>query len=88
MGNDNPSPTGGADYAQEIKRTSRRTRRTSGRTDERQLMTIEKLGRNCAYAIAEFVNDGSGEFLYVQRYFGYTKNEAVKLFREDIKRFK
>lgn len=51
-------------------------------------MTIEKLGRNCAYAIAEFVNDGSGEFLYVQRYFGYTKAEAVKLFREDIKRFK
>ena len=51
-------------------------------------MTIEKLGRNCAYAIAELVNDGAGEFLYVQRYFGYTKNEAVKLFREDIKRFK
>lgn len=51
-------------------------------------MTVEKLGRSCAYAIGEFVNDGSGEFLYVQRYFGYTKREAVKLFREDIKRFK
>jgi hypothetical protein len=51
-------------------------------------MTVEKLGRNCAYAIGEFVNDGSGEFLYVQRYFGYTKREAVKLFREDIKRFR
>ena len=40
-------------------------------------MTIEKLGRNCAYAI--------GEFLYVQRYFGYTKREAVSLFKASIK---
>jgi hypothetical protein len=48
-------------------------------------MTIEKLGRNCAYAIAEFVNDGTGEFLYVQRYFGYSKREAISLFKASIK---
>ena len=48
-------------------------------------MTVEKLGRNCAYAIGEFVNDGTGEFLYVQRYFGYTKREAIALFKASIK---
>jgi hypothetical protein len=48
-------------------------------------MTIEKLGRNCAYAIGEFVNDGTGEFLYVQRYFGYSKREAICLFKASIK---
>lgn len=48
-------------------------------------MIIEKLGRNCAYAIAELVNDGAGEFLYTQRYFGYNKREAIALFKESIK---
>lgn len=48
-------------------------------------MTIEKLGRNCAYAIAELVNDGAGEFLYIQRYFGYSKREAISLFKASIK---
>lgn len=37
-----------------------------------------------AWVVDEMIDDGDGERLVTRRYFGYSKDEAVAMFREEF----
>ena len=39
-----------------------------------------------AWVLSAFVGEGAGEYLLTRSYYGHTKRQAVKMFREEIKR--
>jgi hypothetical protein len=38
-----------------------------------------------AWEITAFLRDRQGEYLHTERFYGYTKREALKMFRQKIK---
>jgi hypothetical protein len=39
-----------------------------------------------AYRLSAFISEGGGEYLFTRCYYFYNKREAIKQFKEDIKR--
>ena len=50
-----------------------------------QGMTIDKNSEG-AWRISEFIGEGAGEYLLTRTYYFYTKAQAIKQFKQDIKR--
>ena len=50
-----------------------------------QGMTIDK-NREGAWRLSAFVGEGAGEYLLTRTYYFYTKAQAIKQFKQDIKR--
>lgn len=48
-------------------------------------MTIDKNAEG-AWRISDIVGEGYGEYLLTRTYYFYTKREAIKQFKQDIKR--
>jgi hypothetical protein len=49
-------------------------------------MTVEQAFPSGAFVVSAFVRDGNGtEFLHTERYFDYTKDEALALFAESLR---
>ena len=44
--------------------------------------------REGAWVLSAFVGEGAGEYLLSRLYYFYTKKEATRLFKEEIKREK
>jgi hypothetical protein len=48
-------------------------------------MTINKNSEG-AWRISAFIGEGAGEYLLTRTYYFYTKAQAIKQFKQDIKR--
>ena len=42
--------------------------------------------REGAWVLSAFVGEGAGEYLLTRTYYDYTRGQAVKLFKEEIKK--
>ena len=51
-------------------------------------MTIERAKGSGAYVISQFVGEGAGEYLFTRTYYFYTKAQAIKQFKQEIREAK
>jgi len=49
------------------------------------ITSIDK-NREGAWRLSAFIGEGAGEYLLTRSYYFYNKREAIRLFKEEIKR--
>jgi hypothetical protein len=60
--------------------------RDKEREGEQEMVIRAEKNQGGAWTLSGFIGEGAGEYLFTRSYYFYTKGEAIRLFKEDIKR--